>query len=266
MEKETFLIFGLGNIGRILITRLKVAGVSSERLLVYDTDQKRIEAAVADFGVHSVRPGDDALYGADFMLFATPPKVIPDLLRQLAPRLTPKQVVVSFAAALSLQKLQSLIPGIPLARILPNAPSLIGRGMNPVAWGEAVTPKTKEGLRFILKALGQSLETPDERMNWCVGLTSAAMRSLLPVLEGMIQGGLEAGFTEAEARRLSAQAMLGTAALLVETDLSFDSLRALTPMQTLDEAALANIFLDAVRSSYEKTEANQKKLLEMTGL
>jgi pyrroline-5-carboxylate reductase len=266
METDTFFVLGMGNIGRILVTRLKIAGVSSKRIMVYDTDTKRLDAAVEEFGVQPVTPNDDALYGVDVWLLAPPPKVIPDFLRQVAPRITSKQVVVSFAAALPLEKLQTLIPGIPLVRILPNAPSLIGKGMNPVTWGAMVTPKAKEEVQFVLKALGQSLETPDGRMNWCVGLTGAMMRSLLPVLEGMIQGGLEAGFTGIEARRLSAQAMLGTAALLLETDLSIDALKALTPMQTLDEAALARVILDAVRSCYEKTEVNQKKLLEMTGL
>ncbi|MEZ0397404.1 MAG: NAD(P)-binding domain-containing protein [Anaerolineales bacterium] len=266
MNHLTYALFGMGNIGRILAARLKAAGVPGERLLLCDAEAARAEAAAAEFGARPVTPEDESACRADVLLLAPPPKAVPGLLRQLAPHLTPTQVVVSFAAALPLEKLQALIPGIPLARVMPNAPSLVGQGMNPVAWGPAVTPSARERVQFVLDALGQSLETPDERMNWCVGLTGAAMRSLLPALEGMTRAGVEAGFAEAEARRMAAQVMLGTAALVLETDLSFDEIKSLTPMQTLDEAALAQTLLEAARAARDKTEANQQKLLEMTGL
>lgn len=266
MNSPTYLTIGMGNIGRILVSRLKAAGVPAARLLICDADAERAKAAAAEFGVRPVTLDDESARRADVFLLAPAPKAVPPLLRQLAPHLTPEQVVVSFAAALPLDNLQTLIPGIPLVRVMPNAPSLVGQGMNPVAWGPAVTPPARERVEFVLQALGQSLETPDERMNWCVGLTGAAMRSLLPALEGMTRAGVEAGFSEEEARRMAAQVMLGTAALALQTDLSFEALKSLTPMQTLDEAALSQIFLEAARAARDKTEANQKKLLEMTGL
>lgn len=266
MNSSVYLIIGLGNIGRILVIRLKAAAIPPERLLVCDADVQRAESIAAEFGVRPVTLGDESARRAEVLLLSAPPKAIPELLRQFSPYLTPEQVVVSFAAALPLEKLQTLIPGIPLVRVMPNAPSLVGQGMNPVAWGATVTPMAQERVEFVLKALGQSLETPDERMNWCVGLTGAAMRSLLPALEGMTRAGLEAGFTELEARRLAAQVMLGTAALALQTDLSFEALKSLTPMQTLDEEALAQTFLEAARAARDKTEANQKKLLEIACL
>ncbi len=266
MNASVYLIVGLGNIGRILVIRLRAAGVPPESLLVCDTDAQRAESIAAEFGARPVTLSDESARRAEVLLLAAPPKAIPELLRHLAPYLTAEQVVVSFAAALPLEKLQTLIPGIPLVRVMPNAPSLVGQGMNPVAWGLAVTPLARERVEFVLKALGQSLETPDERMNWCVGLTGAAMRSLLPALEGMTRAGLEAGFTEPEARRLAAQVMLGTAALALQTDLPLEALKSLTPMQTLDEAALAQTFLEAARAARDKTEANQKKLLEIASL
>lgn len=266
MNSLTYLIVGMGNIGRILVSRLKAASVPAARLLICDADAARAASAAAEFGARLVALSDESARQADVFLLAPAPKSVPDVLRQLAPHLTPDRLVVSFAAALPLDKLQTLIPGVPLARVMPNAPSLVGQGMNPVAWGAAVTPQARERVEFVLRALGQSLETPDERMNWCVGLTGAAMRSLLPALEGMTQAGVEAGFAEEDARRMAAQVMLGTAALVLESGLSFDTIKALTPMQTLDEAALAQIFREAARAARDKTEANQKKLLEMTGL
>jgi pyrroline-5-carboxylate reductase len=86
------------------------------------------------------------------------------------------------------------------------------------------------------------------------------MRSVLPVLEGMTQAGLEAGLAAAEARRVAAQVMLGTAALVLETGLSFEEIKALTPMQTVDETRLSQLFLEAAQGAKAKVDRLQQKL------
>ena len=143
---------------------------------------------------------------------------------------------------------------------MPNAPSLIGQGINPVAYGASVTPETRKLVEAILAALGETLVVRDDQMNWCVGLTGAAMRSVLPALEGMTRAGIEAGFTEAESRRMAARVMLGAAALVLKTGLTFDQIKALTPMETVDEAALAQLFFNAAQATQEKITSAQRKL------
>jgi pyrroline-5-carboxylate reductase len=171
-------------------------------------------------------------------------------------------LVISFAAAVPLAHIESMLhPGKPVARIMPNAPSLIGQGINPVAYGASVTPEARELVEAILAALGETLVVHDELMNWCVGLTGASMRSLMPALEGMTHAGVEAGLSEKDARRVAAQAMMGTAALALHTNLSFDEIKALTPMQMVDEEAVSRVFLDAACGAQEKMAQFQKKLI-----
>jgi pyrroline-5-carboxylate reductase len=132
--------------------------------------------------------------------------------------------------------------------------------MNPVAYGQRVTPEGRALAEAILAFLGETIEVGDELMNWCVGLSGAAMRSLMPALEGMTQAGVEASLPEKDARRVAAQVMLGTAALALQTDLSFDEIKALTPMQTVDEAMLFKLFLEAARAVREKMAGAQSKI------
>ena len=106
----------------------------------------------------------------------------------------------------------------------------------------------------ILAALSQSLEVQADQMAWCVAMPGAAMRSVLPVLEGMTQAGVDAGLSPETARRVAGQVMLGTAALALQTDLSFDQIKSLTPMQTIDEAAVAEMFRAAARQTRDKSE------------
>lgn len=129
--------------------------------------------------------------------------------------------------------------------------------MNPVVYSASAPDEVRALVDELLAYLGETLEVQDEQMNWCVGLSGTAMRSLLPALEGMIQAG-----KEAEARKIAGQVMLGTAALLLHTELPVEQVKSLTPMQTVDEAAVAQVFVEAARGAKAKVDANQEKLLQ----
>ena len=116
-------------------------------------------------------------------------------------------------------------------------------------------------IEALLATLGESIVVIDDQMNWCVGLAGAAMRSLLPVLEGMTEAGLQAGFTGTEARRIAGLMMQGTAALVLQKpEMDFAALKNLTPMVTVDEVAVAREFHDAAQAAREKVDALATKI------
>ncbi|MBE2221114.1 MAG: NAD(P)-binding domain-containing protein [Anaerolineae bacterium] len=261
LHEQRFAVIGVGNIGRILITRLLSVGVPAAHIVVCDADITRGQAAAAEFDVRAVPLPDEAACTADLILLSPSPKVVPDLLQSIAAQLHQGQVVVSFAAMISLARLEAIVPpGVAVVRVMPNAPSLVGAGMNPVVYGKTATTEARELVTAVLGILGETIAVQDEQINWCVGLSGAAMRSLLPVLEGMTQAGMDAGLSPGDARQVAAQVMRGTAALASETDCSFADLKALTPMQTVDETAVAQLFYQAALEAKEKMDAMQQKM------
>jgi pyrroline-5-carboxylate reductase len=261
LQGKRIAVIGAGNIGRILLERLMTSGIPAADMIVCDSDTARADEASRRFGFRACSLTDEVLGDSDVFLLAPPPKAVLEILKALAASLRPGQVVISFAAAVPLSRLEAAIPsGMAIARVMPNAPSLVGKGMNPVAYGSHVPPERRALVEAILQTLGETVEVRDEQMNWCVGLTGAAMRSLMPALEGMTGAGVEAGFSAEDARHLAAQVMLGTAELVLESRLSFDEVKSLTPMQTVDEQGVAQIYLEAARAAKQKTEAAEGKL------
>lgn len=254
-------LVGAGNIGRILVQRLLATDFPGARLAICDADPVRAAGLAARFGVRIFDLQDEAISDADLLLLATPPKATLEVMRRVAARLHSGQTIVSFAAALPLRSLAPRAPsGVSVVRVMPNAPSLVGEGMSLVTHGSSVTPEARSLVEELLNALGEAVEVGEEQMNWGVGLSGAAMRSLLPVLEGMTQAGIEAGLQPETARRVAAQVMQGTAALAQHTDLSFEQLKALTPMRTVDEDTVARIFREAAQTAKETTDELEHKI------
>ena len=263
LRSKHLVVIGAGNIGRILLKRLGEAGVPAENLVVCDSDTARGLSAAAQFGVRAGSLTDETTCSADVLLITTPPKAAAEVIQALTGRLHAGQMIVSFTAAVPLDQLEAMVPDdVIVVRVMPNAPSLVGQGMNPVAFGEHITPEARELVSEILATLGEMIIVRDQQMNWCVGLSGAAMRSVLPVLEGMTQAGLEAGLSESDARRVAAHVMLGTATLALKTDLKFDELKALTPMETVNEALVSQLFREAAHTAKEKMDTAQRKLWE----
>ena len=261
LRNKTFAIIGMGNIGGILIARLLSAGVSTNDLVICDTDQLRVESIASKHNVRTVMLPDESICKANVLLVAAPPKSTIDILKRLTQWLCPKELVVSFAAAVPLDSLEAELPAdTPVVRIMPNAPSLVGQGMNPVAYGHHVTPEARALAQAILKILGETVIVQDSQMNWCAGLSGAAMRSVLPALLGMTLAGVEAGLSEKDARRVAAQVMLGTATLALQTDMTFEEIKALTPMQIIDEPVVTKLFQEAVHTAKGKIDQLQDKL------
>ncbi len=261
LHEKQFAVIGAGNIGRILLERLRQAGVPQAHMVLCDSDAERARAVAERFGVRAAALDSEVVCRADVWLIATSPGSVASVVKALAGAMQPGQIVVSFAAAVPVSHLEALVPaGVSVVRIMPNAPSLVGQGMNPVVYAPSATPNARALAEAVLATLGKSIEVADDQVNWCVGLSGAAMRSLVPVLEGMTQAGVEAGLPEGDARRIAAQVMLGTAALALETDLSWDEIKSLTPMQTVDEPAVAQLFVDATRGAKAKVDGLQQKL------
>ena len=261
LQDKHFIVIGTGNIGCILVRRLLAAGVQADHLAICDTDTEHRDRASREFGVQAVALQDEIPCRADAVLIATTPDGALEVLRTIAPRLHKGQVVICFASAFPLSHLEELAPaGVCVARVITNTPSMVGAGINPVVYGHCISDNMRALVAAIMATLGDSIAVHDEQMNWCYALTAAAMRALLPVVEGMSQAGIDAGLSSSDARRIAAQVLHGTAELVMHTDMSFDELKALTPMQVVDEALVARLFRDAAHAAKDKADQNEHRL------
>lgn len=240
-------LVGAGAMGRAFAAGLvrgdrELAG----RLEIADAIPAAVEAAIADAGGRPVSVAQAA--GADLVCLAVKPKDAPGALEQVRAAMRPGgAVVLSVIAGWDLDRLESAVPGVGLARTMPNLAVRHGAGVVVLAT-RGLDDSAEADLLRVLRPLGTVLTLPEALFPAATALAGSGPGLLALVAEGLEEGGVTAGLTRPQARRLTAAVVAGTAALLADgTDPALLRQRVSSPAGTTI-AGLAVLERGAVRA------------------
>lgn len=254
-------IVGTGAIGGALIDRLVDGlGHSPTKVLACETDDAKRKSIEARFGV-TVHDTPQRVAGVDIIVLAVPPPVVPTILAAIRDDLSHRPIIVSFAAALPVAFLEAALPmDIPVVRVNPNSPSLVGHGYNPVTFGSATDGAARDLADSFLAALGTSEEVPDDRMNLYTALTAVGPTYFLPIFDAMIQSGTDHGLSRKDAVAAAVETARGVAAMVESRDTSPEDLRLYTGLRPLDHGAARDMVTAAVDDAHARMHGVQAKV------
>jgi len=261
-KKLSFL--GGGIIAGVFIERLLKTGVTTpENILATDIRPERLEELKQQFGVQVSGNNSDGASFGDILFIAVPPNAVKSVLSEIRLTVRVDQLLVSLAAAIPTSWMESVLDKpIPILRIIPNTPSLIGQGMNPYCLGRQVTAEHLPMIEELLSVLGKTMRIEERLMNVATALTAVGPSYIFPILKALKEAAMSKGFSESDAQFAAAQTVLGAAQLVLETGKDPDTLKLMIGMRTLNEEEASKIFTAAVNAAFEKISDSEKKLSE----
>lgn len=222
LADKTLAILGTGMMGSALARGLvRAQAMPSSKIRLFDTHATRAQVLAQDLGVGAVASPTslDAISGADLILLAVKPPIIPDLLTSLASSVTPNHLIISIAAGVRLSKMEALLPAnTPVVRTMPNTPCLIGAGATALCKGTHATDAHLELARGLFAAVGESVSVDERLMDAVTGLSGSGPAYVYLMIEALADGGVKAGLTRDTARLLAAQTVRGAAEMVLRSD------------------------------------------------
>ena len=214
---------GSGNMGLALM-KGAASVVGGENIFFSDADAGKARAAAASLGAAVYNSNSDAIGNGEFVFLAVKPQVLPHVLAEIAPMAIKRfdggfpPVLVSMAAGWSISKIQTAIGAeLPVVRIMPNTPALIGRGMIALAASSGFPDEKIDELEKILAGAG-IVDRLDERyMDAVTGLSGSGPAFVYLFIDALADGGVQAGLPRDKALRYAAQTVHGAAAMVQET-------------------------------------------------
>ncbi len=154
---------GGGRVTRLLAARWQQAGISHLELIVTEPDDAAFAKLTGAYPRTRRAPLEEA-GAADVVFVALHPPLFAATLAALRPILLPNAVVVSLAPKVTLAALGTGLGTTRVVRMIPNAPSIIGRGYNPVAFGAGFDADCRAVVEPLFTPWGAWPEVPETNL------------------------------------------------------------------------------------------------------
>ena len=100
---------------------------------------------------------------------------------------------------------------------MPNTPALVGEGMTGYCVSKSVTAEDKQIAEKILTSFGRAEEVNEELMAAVTSVSGSSPAYVFILIEAMADQAVADGMTRAQAYKFAAQAVLGSAKMVLDT-------------------------------------------------
>jgi len=173
-DKLYWSFVGGGRITRILLQRLKDNNALPEKVIVCDPDYK-IHNNLKNLNIPGLQLKKDNVFksSADIVFLAVHPPLVKEVMPQIKNQLTSDSILISLVPVIKTSALQQLLDGFDrIVRMIPNAPSIIGEGYNPVCFTDSISIQEKSELLELFSNWGKTPEAEEDHLEAYAILTA----------------------------------------------------------------------------------------------
>ena len=252
-QQSKVAVIGAGVMGEALIAALISSGVKPDHITISEKREDRAQELISKYSIKSADLNAN-VSDADALLLVVKPQDMATVLEEIKGSINPKAVVVTFAAGKTISFISNgLGTNNPVVRVMPNTPTLVGKGMAAASLGAGVTDAQRDFVLGFLAATGKVIEVSEDLQDAVTATSGSGPAYFFAFVEAMVAGAQELGLSENDATTLTVQTLLGAATLLEESGKSATTLREnVTSPNGTTAAALASFGSDNLNSMVAK--------------
>jgi len=257
---------GLGNMATAMIGgMLQKKMVESGDVIGYDVSDFAREKIKTEFNITTMECNGKVAENADFLFLAVKPIFLEQVLKEIAPAIKPGTVIVSIVAGRNLQFIRTALGNntCKIVRCMPNTPALVLEGCTGVCAGETVTEAELTQVLKLLESFGRASVVPERLMDAVVGVSGSAPAYVFMFIEAMADAAVREGMPRAQAYEFAAQAVQGSAKMVLETGKHPGELKdmvcspggtTIEAVKVLEEKGLRAAVMDAIEACIDKSK------------
>lgn len=264
---NAFAFIGAGNMGGAIIKAVCRA-VPPETVSVFDGPCADKTKALSDeSGCLVAASADEAVKSARYIFLCVKPNILADVIRDISPSLTKgEHVLVSIAAGVEISKIKAVLSekglDLPVIRLMPNTPVAVGKGVILLSASDDVTEDDAAAIEKALSMGGLVSRSEEKLIDSATAVFSCSPAFAYMFIEALADGAVMAGLPRDKAQLYAAQAVLGSAAMVLESGLHPGQLKdavcspggsTIVGVETLERNAFRGTVSSAVYEAYKKT-------------
>lgn len=257
-------IFGTGVMGEALLAGMLSGRWAPADLVLVEKDSRRAKQLQLRYGVRVVEAATAAKL-AKTLILVVKPQDMTELLGEIVGQVAPDALVVSLAAGITTDLIEQCLPGVAVARVMPNTPALVYQGMAAISAGRHCDERRLEKVTEIMSSVGRVVRVPETQQDAVTAISGSGPAYIFYVAEAMVEAGVLLGLPRVLATELTVQTVLGAATMLRETGEHPSLLREkVTSPAGTTAAALRELERHKVRAAFlEALEAARDRSREL---
>ena len=218
MSKKLGFI-GAGNMAKAMmggIIRNEI--ISCDEIIASDTYVLGLAAVKESLNIETTENNLKVIEEAEVVVLAVKPQYYATVINEIKDYVRENQIIVTIAPGQTLEKLNSLFgKDVKIIRTMPNTPALVCEGITGVCYNDLVTKKELDYVCNILSGFGKVEVVEENLMDVVVSVSGSSPAYVYMFIEALADGAVLDGMPRDKAYKFAAQAVMGSAKMVLET-------------------------------------------------
>ena len=256
---------GLGNMAKAMIGgMLQKDMVKAEDILGSAKTKATVEKMQKEYGICGMGSNAEVAKAVDVLVLAVKPQFFPEVIEEIRGEIKEETLIISIAAGKTLQWIEEAFDRkIKLVRCMPNTPALVGEGCTGVCVNPHVSEEETEYSLKLMESFGKAYLVPERLMDAVGAVSGSSPAYVFMFIEAMADGAVAAGMPRTQAYEFAAQAVYGSAKLVLETGRHPGDLKdmvcspggtTIQGLRVLEEKGMRGAVMDALLACVEKSQ------------
>lgn len=259
---------GAGNMTQALVKGMvESKEIKADHILVSNRTEGKLLKMAEQYQVQTRSHNQEVISECDVVIIAVKPQDFGAALEGLTGQFTEHQIVISLAAGIPFDALEKQIPSGRLVRLMPNTPSIIGRGVIGFMSQDEDEGFVSSMMDDLFGGLGHVMKVDNEDQLDALMISCSSGTGFVFELMMYWQDWIsERGFTDEVSRKMTIETFLGAALLAAQTEgIDIEELQSrVTSKKGVTAAGLTSMreleIERALRISFEKAAMRSKEI------
>lgn len=255
MKIKSIGFIGGGRITQLLLVSLQQKDALPEKVLVSDPDEKmRAKVKVIDESIIQCFENNTDVLHVDILFLAVHPPKVKEIAAGIKGKIGSDAIIVSLIPVISGEKLSQIFGVQKIVRMIPNAPSRIHKGYNPVVYSDKISADEKVSLHEFFGTWGKAPEVAEAKLEAYAIITAMGPTYFWFQWLKLQELSKKFGMDDAEINQGISAMLKGATETLLTSNLTAADVLDLIPVCPLkdDESVIQDIFDRRLTELYMK--------------
>lgn len=210
---------GCGNMGGAMMQGIIDSGkCTKEEMITSDRSEAALAAKKEALGIITTTDNKEAAAFSDILFLSVKPQFYESVIGEIKDTVRADQIIVTIAPGKTLAWLKDKFgKELKIIRTMPNTPAMVKEGMMGMCPNENVTEEEIALVRDICDGFSATEVITENLMDVVTAVSGSSPAYVFMFIEAMADAAVAGGMPRAQAYKFAAQAVMGSAKMVLET-------------------------------------------------